>query len=140
VIPATAGQVSARGLAATSIYFRGQGGNVVCGYFSGPGIAAVIECGVLNPLNPPPPRPSVRDCHGLDFASDRVRLPSTGAVMGFCSGDVGVLAQIGSAPILAYGKSWHQGVFKCSASVAWITCKNASGHGFSLSRQHWHPI
>ena len=136
VIP---GQVSARQLAPTSVYFRGPGGNVVCGYFAGAGIPAFLECGVPSGLYPPAPKPTA-GCHGLDPAGDRVRLAATGGVFGFCSGDVGVLAEIGSAPPLAYGKSWHEGPFTCITSVAWVTCKNPGEHGFALSRLHWHPI
>jgi hypothetical protein len=131
---------SARALAPASIYFRGPGGNVVCGYFAAAGQPDFLECGVTSGLNPPPPKPSASACHGLDFANDRVRLAATGGVIGFCAGDVGVLARIGDAPVLAYGKSRHEGAFTCTSSVAWLTCKNASGHGFALSRFHWHPI
>jgi hypothetical protein len=135
---AVAGPGSAAALSSTSAYFRGPGRNVVCGYFAGAGEPASLECGVPTGLKPPPPRPSARDCHDLDFASDRVRLAATGQVIGFCSGDVGVLAELGSAPVLAYGKTWREGPFTCTSSVAWITCKNRSGHGFALSRLRWH--
>ena len=121
----------------TSTYFRGPGGNVVCGYFAGSGIGPLLECGVPGGLNPPPPRPSAGDCHGVDFANNRVRLRPTGKIVGFCSGDVGVLANIRSAPVLAYGTSFHQGKITCSSSVAWLTCTNGSRHGFSLSRLRW---
>ena len=133
------GQASAGRLSPTSVYFRGPGGNVVCGYFAGAGLPAFLECGVPTGLDPPAPEPS-GSCHGLDPAADRVRLDSTGGVFGFCSGDVGVLGEIGSAPALAYGKGWHEGPFTCITSVAWVTCKNPSGHGFALSRLHWHPV
>jgi hypothetical protein len=134
-----AAPVSARGLAPTSVYFRGPGGNVVCGYFAGTGQPALLECGVRTGLSQPPPRPRA-GCRGLDFANDRVRLAATGGAIGFCSGDVGVLARIDSAPVLAYGKTWHEGAFTCTSSVAWVTCKNTSGHGFALSRPRWHRI
>ena len=136
VFAAVAGPVSAVALLPTTTYFRGPGGNVVCGYFAGAGLPASLECGVPTGLDPLPPKPSASACHGLDFANDRVRLAATGNVTGFCSGDVGVLAKIASAPVLAYGKSWHEGPFTCASSIAWITCKNTSGHGFALSHLH----
>ena len=137
---AVPGQASARRLSPTSVYFRGPGGNVVCGYFAGAGLPAFLECGVPTGLDPPAPKPSAGSCNGLDPAGDRVRLHSTGGAFGFCSGDIGVLGEIGSAPALAYGKDWHEGPFTCITSVAWVTCKNPSGHGFALSRLHWHPV
>ncbi len=139
-LAAIAGSVSAQGLAATSVYFRGPGGNVVCGYFAGTGVPASLECGVRAALDPPPPKPSAKACGGLDFAANRVRLAATGGVIGFCSGDVGVLARIGNAPALAYGTSWHEGPFTCTSSVAWITCRNTSARGFALSRLRWHSV
>ena len=57
--------------------------------------------------------------------------------MGFCSGDVGVVAELKTAPVLAYGASFHRGAITCSSSVAWLTCVNGGGHGFSLSRFRW---
>jgi len=122
---------------AVSVFFRGPGGNVVCGYFAGGSSPAFVECGVRTELRPAPPRPLVRDCHGLDFAGNRARLRATGRVVGFCSGDVGVLAEIGSAPRLRYGRQWHMGPFVCRASVAWLTCTNRDHHGFSLGRLRW---
>jgi hypothetical protein len=121
----------------TSSYFRGPGGNVVCGYFSGSGVTPLLECGVPAGLKPPPPRPTASDCHDLDFASNRVRLRASGRIVGFCSGDVGVLAELKTAPVLAYGTSFHRGAITCSSSVAWLKCVNGSGHGFSLSRLRW---
>jgi hypothetical protein len=117
-----------------SRYFRGPGGNVVCGYFSGAGLPALLECGVANQLVPAPPRPNARGCGGLDFAVNRIRLGATGAAYGFCTGDAGVLAMLHSAPRLANGASWHQGPFSCAVLSSWITCSNRSGRGFSLSR------
>ncbi len=109
----------------------------MCGSFAGPGIAPLLECGVASGLVPPPPRPGSSRCGGLDFAADRVRLNATGKSYGFCAGDVGVLAERGSAPVLAHGATRHAGPFTCSSTVAWLTCRNTSGHGFALSRRRW---
>jgi hypothetical protein len=106
------------GRAPTSAYFRGPGRNLVCGYFAGNGVSPYLECGVRSVLTPSPPKPSAGAFHGLDFAADRVRLGATGVVHGFCSGDVGVLAEINSVPVLAYGTSWQRGSLACTASVA----------------------
>ncbi len=117
--------------------FRGPGGNVVCGYFSGAGLPALLECGVAAQLSPPPPRPSSKSCGGLDFAGNRLRLNATGRAYGFCTGDEGVLAYLKSAPRLAAGATWHQGPYRCTVTTAWVRCTNTSGHGFSISRTRW---
>ena len=121
------------GRAPTSAYFRGPGRNLVCGYFAGNGVSPYLECGVRSVLTPSPPKPSAGACHGLDFAADRVRLGATGVVHGFCSGDVGVLAEINSAPVLAYGTSWQRGSLACTASVAWLTAATAVTTGSLLA-------
>ena len=121
----------------SSHYFRGPGGNVVCGAFSGPGLPALLECGVESQLVPPPPHPAKQGCGGLDFAGNRIRLDATGPAFGFCSGDAGVLAELHTAPRLPDGKAWHEGPFTCTASVAWVDCSNTGGRGFSISRYRW---
>ncbi len=37
--------------------------------------------------------------------------------------------------VLGYGKSWQNRSFVCVSELAGLTCKNRSGHGFSLSRE-----
>jgi len=123
-----------------SVYFRGHGGNVVCGAFSTSGAPTLLECGTVDQLKPAPPHPSAKSCGGLDFAGNRIRLAASGGPFGFCTGDVGVLARIDSAPRLAYGTTRQAGPFRCTSSVAWLTCKNGSGRGFSISRTRWHPV
>ena len=39
------------------------------------------------------------------------------------------------SPVLAYGTSMTRGNIKCSSEQTGLTCKNANGHGFFLSRQ-----
>jgi hypothetical protein len=120
----------------TSVYFETPSKNIVCGSFSGAGISTVLECGVASGLVPPAPKPH-GGCKVVDPAANRVRLNSTGPTYGFCSGDVGVLALQGRAPVLAYGRTWKRGPYHCSSASAGLTCKNSSGHGFFLSRQSW---
>jgi hypothetical protein len=122
------------------VYFRGHGGNVVCGAFSVSGAPTLLECGTVAQLNPAPPHPSAKSCGGLDFAGNRIRLEASHGPFGFCTGDVGVLSRIGSAPRLAYGTTKQAGPFKCISSVAWLTCTNPSGHGFAMSRNRWHAV
>jgi hypothetical protein len=126
--------------AATAGYFQTPSGNIVCGAFTGSGYPAMLECGVVSGLVPPPPRPSASACHHLDFASNRILLNATGRAYGFCSGDVGVLAMAGRAPVLAYGRSLTAGPFSCSSARSGLTCRNKSAHGFFLSRLAWHSF
>jgi hypothetical protein len=140
VLAAVANVPGARRLATASVYFRGHGGSVVCGVFTGSGVPALLECGTLAQLKPSPSRPSGRTCGGLDFAGNRIRLGVTGGPYGFCSGDVGVLARIDNAPKLAYGTAKHVGPFACTSTAAWLTCRNGSGRGFALSRNRWHAV
>lgn len=122
--------------AATTRYFETPSKNIVCGYVVARGTPSTLECGVVSGLNPPAPKPSPA-CKGVDPASDRIRLGATGKPYGFCSGDVGVLAETGLAPVLQYGLSLTTGPFRCSSATTGLTCKNGQGHGFFLSRESW---
>jgi hypothetical protein len=126
--------------ATASVFFRGHGGNVVCGAFSVSGAPTLIECGTVDQLNPAPPQPTAKRCGGLDFAGNRIRLQASSGPFGFCTGDAGVLARIDSAPRLAYGTTRQSGPFKCTSTVAWLTCTNSSGRGFAISRKRWRPV
>ncbi len=127
-------------LSVTSGYFETPSHNIVCGYFAGSGIPALLECGVASGLVPSAPKPAEGACRVVDPVSDRVRLNATGRTYGFCSGDVGVLAKQGLAPVLQYGRTWHEGPYRCSSASVGLTCKNSEGHGFFLSRQSWHAF
>ena len=141
IVLAAAANVGADGKrAAAGVYFRGHGGNVVCGAFSVSGPPNLLECGTRSQLDPAPPRPNSKNCGGLDFAGNRIRLAATGGPFGFCTGDEGVLSQIDNAPRLGSGKIEHAGPFTCTSSVSWLTCTNRSGRGFALSRGRWHPV
>jgi hypothetical protein len=48
-----------------------------------------------------------------------------------CHGDT---TKDDSLPVLAYGKEWAQGGYKCKSETSGLTCTNAKGHGFKLSR------
>jgi hypothetical protein len=139
ILLASAGCAVAAGERTASVYFRGHGGNVVCGAFSVSGAPTTLECGSVDQLTPAPPKPSAKSCGGLDFAANRLRLGTTGAPFGFCAGDIGVLGRIDSAPRLGYGTPKHAGAFTCTSTVAWLTCTNKSGRGFAISRTRWRP-
>jgi hypothetical protein len=124
--------------AAGTSYFETPSKNVICGYFSGAGQTG-LQCGIVSGLVPPAPKP-VGGCHGIDPASNRLELSTTGRPAGFCSGDAGVFAKQGLAPVLAYGHTWRKGGYTCNSTTSGLTCKNGVGHGFFLSRSAWHAL
>jgi hypothetical protein len=66
--------------------------------------------------------------YGHSFEVDQ-----TGAGKAICAGDTVFGAQ--SERKIPYGKTWLLGPFSCSARESGLTCRNAAGHGFSLSVQ-----
>ena len=140
VLASAVNAVAAGRRTTTGVFFRGHGGNVVCGAFSVSGTPTLLECGTVDQLTPAPPHPSAKGCGGLDFAGNRIRLAASRGSFGFCTGDVGVLSRIGTAPRLGYGTTRRAGPFRCTSSVAWLTCTNGSGRGFAISRNRWRPV
>src|SRR5579871_1264725 len=123
--------------AATTSYIETPSKNIVCGYFTAPGTPATLECGVASGLHPPAPKAPSGCPKEVDPAFNRLRLGATGRPYGFCSGDAGVLALAGRTNVLAYGKTWQKGPFRCTSETTGLTCKNTAGHGFFLSRRSW---
>jgi hypothetical protein len=124
--------------AGRSAYFETPSKNIVCEYFAQGGQEG-LQCGVVSGLVPPAPKPA-GGCHGIDPAGNRLALSPTGRPAGFCSGDAGVFAKAGFAPVLAYGHSWHEGGYTCTSATTGLTCRNGAGHGFFLSRARWHSL
>jgi len=125
---------------AATAYIESPSKNIVCGTFSGGGEPVTLECAVISGLVPPPPKAGAQGCPGDDFASNRVRLGATGKYYAFCAGDPGVATEQGKAPILAYGKTWHQGPFTCISATSAFVCMNSTGNGVFLSRQRWQAV
>lgn len=38
------------------------------------------------------------------------------------------------APVLAFGRTWRRGAYRCTSRAAGVTCRNRSGHGWFLGR------
>jgi len=137
--PWTQGEPAAQpARAAASGYFKTPTGNIVCFHSPGPTDLpqGFISCGIKSGLKPAPPH---RPCQEGDYAGDRVGLLETGRVeVPSCAGDPGPF--IGSeqgARVLRYGTTWSGGGLSCTSAFRGLTCRNESGHGFFLSRQHW---
>ena len=135
--PATAPKV---GTAPDSGHFKTPSGNVVCQYFLDWRVTngtsrSVVHCGIHSGLEPAPPR---RPCDEGGYAGDRVSLETTGRVdVPPCAGDPGAFVGEEAARVLAYGTTWTGGGLRCTSAVTGLTCRNTSGHGFFLSREHW---
>ena len=119
-------------------YFKTPSANIVCGHYVFIGSRASesnVGCVIKSGLRPAPPR---RPCQDGGYAGDRVYLSPTGRVnVPPCAGDPGALVAEGSARVLGYGKTWSGGGLRCTSAETGLTCRNKSGHGFFLSRDHW---
>jgi hypothetical protein len=117
--------------------FRTPSGNIVCGYGFGAGVLTSMECGIKSGLRPAPPMPP-GGCTAGDYTTKRVSLTGRGRVVPtVCAGDPGPFLAEAHAAVLAYGKTWQGGGLWCISQPAGLTCGNAAGHGFFLSRARW---
>jgi Family of unknown function (DUF6636) len=87
-----------------------------------------LRCDIGSGLRPKPAKP--RGCD-LDYG-DSYSMGKTGRAVVVCHGDTA----LGSKTILAYGSTWRHGGFTCVSRTSGLTCRNLSGHGFFLSREH----
>jgi hypothetical protein len=121
VLPGRAGAATA--------YFETPSRNIACGWFSG--LGGSLRCEIRSLLRPTPPRPASCDVDwGYGLAMGR-----TGRARVLCAGDT--VRRTGSVRILAYGTTWRRGGFRCTSERTGLTCRNASGRGFFLSRERW---
>ena len=134
---AAAGSSSPAASLSTPGYFRTPSGNIQCyGRSTGP---SFVHCGIKSGFKPAPPRrgPTCTDVDRISLgATGRSRLgPSI--CPGEDGGDSGPYAPTSVSRVLGYGKTWRGGVISCTSTVAGLTCRNKSGHGFFLSRARW---
>jgi hypothetical protein len=107
--------------------FRTPSGNIHCQYFTGDH-DPTIRCDVVRISNRPPPRP--RDCD-LDWGQACQVSSRSARGERLCYGDT---VQDPSLPALPYGESFSREGMTCMSGQAGVTCRNAGGHGFELSR------
>jgi hypothetical protein len=120
---AGAGGADARSSAFVS--FRTPSKNIYCLYDSS---SAQLRCDIQSGLHPVPPRP--RTCH-FDWGGSVNMRRSGPAHVGCVSDSV----HMPNARVLRYGTTWRRGGFRCTSRTTGLTCRNASGHGWFLSRQ-----
>ena len=115
--------------AGTVVAFRTPSGNIGCVYSSGLGSKPNLRCDIRSRLKPRPRKPT--GCT-LDWG-DSYELGVAGRATVTCHGDTAILP---SARVFRYGKrrSFHGIV--CRSRRVGLRCRNRSGHGFFLSRQH----
>jgi hypothetical protein len=109
--------------------FRSPSGNIHCQFFTaGGGADATMRCDLRQTSNRPPPRP--RDC---DLEWGQAFEISARAAHGtrLCYGDT---VQDNRLPVLPYGRTWQRAGIACLSERSGVTCRNARGHGFALSR------
>jgi hypothetical protein len=121
-----AGSAHAKGSAIAS--FRTPSGNIGCVYSSGTGPRS-LRCDIASGIKPRPARPKGCDLDSGDSYTMNVR----GRAILTCHGDTAI---IGDSKVIPYGKTWSRAGFVCSSREAGLRCKNASGHGWFLSRRH----
>ncbi len=118
-------------------FFKTPSGNIVCQYLVGPSVAfgAVVACAIKSGLKPALPR---RACDIGSYASDRLILDARGPVGAPpCASDPSALVGESRASVLGYGETWSGGGIRCASALTGLTCRNKSGRGFFLSREHW---
>jgi hypothetical protein len=119
---ATAGARAAR-----IVFFKTPSGNIGC-------IASIdpeyLRCDIRSGLQPRPPEP--KDCH-LGWG-DSLSMSRTGRAGYVCHGDTVFDPH---ARALAYGSTFTFASFRCTSRTAGLTCRNAAGHGWFLSRKRY---
>lgn len=118
--------------AAKLVGFRTPSGNVHCAVDftvedQGPGIP-VLRCDIRQISNRPPPRP--RDCD-LEWGQAFELRPDAAPATRLCYGDTVANEAL---PVLPYGRTWASHGYTCKSEQNGVTCVNAKGKGFELSR------
>jgi hypothetical protein len=123
----SSGAAHARGQA--FVTFLTPSGNIGCGYSSGAGPRS-LRCDIASGLKPRPARPT--DCRHLNWG-DSYTMSVRGRAILTCHGDTVIIK---GSKVIAYGTTWSRGGFECRSRTTGLRCRNASHHGWFLSRQH----
>ena len=113
-------------VAASVSFFQLPSRNIGCTYVTNP---IYLRCDILSGLKPAPTRP--KGCT-LDWRYG-YRLRPSGPALTVCAGDTAVNRR---AKVVPYGARWSRGGFTCLSRKTGLRCRNRSGHGFFLSKQH----
>jgi hypothetical protein len=111
--------------------FRTPSRNIGCVFAPARGgERATLRCDILSGLRPTPARRCRLDWVGLV-------LGGRGRANPLCAGDTA--ADPGSR-ILAYGRAWRRGPFRCVSRRTGLRCRNADSRGFVLARRGWRRL
>jgi hypothetical protein len=108
----------------TIVRFQTPSKNIGCIYSAEPNRRAYLRCDILSGLRPEPKRPCPVDWTGFSMTARSRATPT-------CAGDT---AYDRGAPTVAYGRTWRRGGFTCTVRRVGLRCRNATAHGFFLSR------
>lgn len=117
---------------AVVLQFRTPTGNIGCAFSEGltGDLTPTIRCDIRSRLVPEPRPP--KGCQ-LD-SGDSIQITRFGNAILVCHGDTAIDPQ---SRILAYGHTFRRDGVGCVSRAVGITCTNARGHGFFMSRQSW---
>lgn len=105
-------------------------GNIACEVIEAHKIS--LRCEIASSLQPKPPQPYAGYC---PFAWGKgLLLPMSGRPEILCISDT---VADPHKSILPYGSKWKNRGLKCVSEKAGLTCNNATGQGFFLSREKW---
>jgi hypothetical protein len=108
------------------VSFRMPSRNIECAEFTG--TRATLRCDIRSGVQPLPPKPASCEFDwGVGYVIGR-----RGRAHVSCVSDS---VHNASARVLRYGTTWRRDGFACRSSRAGLRCRNASGHGFFLSRE-----
>ncbi len=88
-----------------------------------------LRCDIREVTNPQPPKPA--SCQ-FGWGKSFEITPNGSVGTRICVSDA---VYEPTFPTLAYGTQWKQGGFVCNSAESGLTCTNASGHGFMISKE-----
>ena len=107
--------------------FRTPSKNIACAYVAKRSLGGpFLRCDLLSGLQPEPAKACEFDWGGVLMRPRKKAHPS-------CISDT---IYDKRAPILAYGRTWSRGAFRCQSARKGLTCRSGK-HGLFLSRQSW---
>lgn len=110
--------------------FRTPSGNIGCIYAKFAGEPAYLRCDILTRLKPLPRRPA--SCPDYVEWGYGYWMGKKSKARVVCAGDTAIDP---GARVLKYGWYWQRNGFRCESRRAGLTCVNARGKGWFLSRQ-----
>ena len=110
----------------SSYFFVTPSGKIGCGVFRDP---TTLRCDTKYETSF---SRSGHTCQEGDYGH-AFQVEESGAGKAICAGDTVLSAT--ERHTIPYGRTWLLGPFTCSARTSGLTCRNAGGHGFSLSQE-----